>query len=58
MRIAGRIVAEVLHVLKNSVQPGMKTKELDVIAEREIKRLGAKASFKGYYGYPASVWFR
>ena len=55
MRIAGRIVAEVLHVLKNSVQPGMKTKELDVIAEREIKRLGAKASFKGYYGYPASV---
>ncbi len=55
MRIAGRIVAEVLHVLKNSVQPGMKTKELDVIAERELKRLGAKASFKGYYGYPASV---
>ena len=55
MRIAGRIVAEVLQVLKNSVQPGMKTRELDVIAARELKRLGAKPSFKGYYGYPASL---
>jgi len=55
MRIAGRIVAEVLLVLKNSVQPGMKTRELDVIAARELKRLGAKPSFKGYYGYPASL---
>jgi methionyl aminopeptidase len=55
MRIAGRIVAEVLLVLKNSVQPGMKTRELDVIAARELKRLGAKSSFKGYYGYPASL---
>ena len=55
MRIAGRIVAEVLLVLKNSIQPGMKTRELDVIAERELKKLGAKSSFKGYYGYPASI---
>ena len=55
MRIAGRIVAEVLHVLKENVQAGMKTRELDVIAERELKRLGAKSSFKGYCGYPASI---
>jgi methionyl aminopeptidase len=55
MREAGRIVAEVLLVLKNSVQPGMKTKELDLIAANELKRLGAKSSFKGYYGYPASI---
>ncbi|MDD4923841.1 MAG: type I methionyl aminopeptidase [Dehalococcoidales bacterium] len=60
MRIAGRIVAEVLSVLKNSVQPGMRTKELDVIAARELKRLGAIPSFKGYppYGnnrFPASL---
>ncbi len=55
MRQAGRIVAEVLLLLKNSIQPGMKTKDLDEIAAGELKRLGAKASFKGYCGYPASL---
>src|SRR4030043_1218890 len=53
MRQAGGIVAEVLNILSKSVRPGMKTRELDVIAEREMKRLGAESSFKGYHGYPA-----
>jgi len=39
--------------LSKSVKPGMKTKELDNIAEREMKRLGAESSFKNYHGYPA-----
>jgi methionyl aminopeptidase len=55
MRQAGRIVAEVLRVLGEQVRPGMKTKELDVIAEKEAKRLGAKPSFKGYHGFPANL---
>ena len=55
MRQAGRIVATVLEVLKLQVRPGMKTKELDVIAEEELKRLGAKPSFKGYRGFPANL---
>jgi len=33
----------------------MKTKELDVIAAKEVERLGAKPSFKGYRGFPANV---
>ena len=33
----------------------MKTKELDIIAEGELKRLGAESSFKGYRGYPATL---
>jgi methionyl aminopeptidase len=33
----------------------MKTKELDTIARKELKRLGAESSFKGYRGYPATV---
>jgi methionyl aminopeptidase len=53
MRRAGGIVAEVLKILSKSVRPGMKTRELDAIAEREMKRLGAESSFKGYHGYPA-----
>jgi methionyl aminopeptidase len=55
MRQAGRIVAEVLKILSERIQPGMKTKELDNIAIRELKRLGAESSFKGYRGYPATV---
>lgn len=55
MRQAGRIVALVLSTLAAAVKPGLTTKELDVIAESEVKRLGAIPSFKGYRGYPASV---
>lgn len=55
MRQAGKIVATVLATLVGSVQPGLKTKELDVIAETEICRLGGTPSFKGYRGYPASL---
>jgi len=55
MREAGRIVANVLEVLKSRIRPGMRTSELDVIAAREAEKLGGQPSFKGYRGYPASV---
>jgi len=55
MRQAGRIVSTILKILSDRIRPGMKTKELDVIAAREIKRLGAESSFLGYRGYPANV---
>jgi methionyl aminopeptidase len=55
MRQAGRIVATILRVLSEQVRPGMKTKELDVIAARELERLGVKSSFKGYRGFPANL---
>ena len=37
MRQAGRIVAIVLEKLKEKIRPGMPTKELDIIAAREIE---------------------
>ena len=55
MRQAGRIVTTVLEVLKLEVRPGMKTEELDLIAARELERLGAQPSFKGYRGFPANL---
>lgn len=55
MRRAGKVVAQVLERLKTAVSPGLMTKELNRIAEEELHRLGAKASFKGYRGYPASL---
>ena len=55
MRQAGRVVAIVLEILSGVIRPGMETKELDVIAGRELKKLGAKPSFKGYHGFPANL---
>ncbi len=55
MRKSGRIVAAVLDRLKKEVKPGVKTKQLDAVAVDELKKRGAKASFKGYRGYPASL---
>jgi methionyl aminopeptidase len=55
MRWAGRIVAIVLDTVGREVGPGIKTKELDIIAGKELKKLGAKPSFKGYRGFPASI---
>ena len=56
MREAGRIVATVLQKMKEAVKPGMKTRQLDKLAEEEIGRWnGARASFKGYHGFPANV---
>ena len=55
MRQAGRIVATILEILSKALRPGMKTKELDTTAGRELKRLGARSSFKGYRGFPANL---
>ena len=55
MRKAGKIVAETLQVVEFNVKPGIMTAELDRIAEEFIIRNGAKPSFKGLYGFPASL---
>lgn len=55
MRIAGRIVAETLLLVEKKVKPGITTAELDRIAEEFITKHGAKPSFKGLYGFPASL---
>ncbi len=55
MRKAGKIVAAVLERLRREIKPGIKTRHLNAVAEGELKKLNAKASFKGYRGYPASL---
>ncbi len=55
MRIAGRITGQTLRVIEAAVRPGITTKELDKLAEEYILGCGAKPSFKGYFGYPASI---
>ena len=55
MREAGRVVAQAKAKVLEAIRPGITTAELDRIAAREIKRLGADPSFKGLYGFPATI---
>src|SRR6516164_2216694 len=52
MRRSGRIVRRVLDAVKDAVRPGVTTMDLERIAERKIRELGAKPAFKGCYDYP------
>ena len=55
MRKAGKIVGETLLLVEKNIKPGITTAELDRIAEEFITKHGAKPSFKGLYGFPASL---
>ena len=55
MQEAGRVVALVKAMLSEAVRPGVTTAALDRLAEEEIRRLGAEPSFKGLYGFPATI---
>ena len=55
MRYSAKIVATVLKEIAALVEPGMTTADLDAHAEKRIREMGATPSFKGYYGFPASI---
>ena len=55
MRRSARIVATVLKEIEEITKPGMTTADLDKYAEKRIREMGATPSFKGYYGFPASI---
>lgn len=55
MRHAGHIVALVHQKMKEVVEPGISTKELDNIAMQIIKENRAIPTFLGYNGFPASI---
>jgi methionyl aminopeptidase len=55
MRRAGRIVADVLAAVEEELKPGVTTATLDTVAESYIRKAGARPSFKGYRGFPASI---
>jgi methionyl aminopeptidase len=55
MREAGRIVARVHAAMREAVQPGVSTWELDQIALEVLHRYNAVSSFLGYRGYPANI---
>ena len=55
LKIANRIVAEILQVIKEETKPGMTGIDLDEIARREAEKRGLKPAFLGLYGFPAAL---
>ncbi len=52
MRRAGRVVCEVLELLRSRVKPGVTTMDLEKAAAAKLDELGVEAAFKGYGGFP------
>ena len=48
MRIAGRVTAEVLDIMRDAVRPGISTGELDRLAEAHIRANNGIPAFKNY----------
>ncbi len=55
MREAGRITGEALLVARELVKEGVSTKQIDTAIRSYIERCGAKPTFLGYGGFPASA---
>ena len=54
-RISSLLVGKTLAEVAKAIKPGVKTIELDAIAEEFIRDHGAVPGFKGYGGFPASL---
>lgn len=52
MRESGRMLASVLQYLKKEIAAGMSTKDLAILAARELESLGGQPAFLGYQGFP------
>lgn len=55
IRRASLIVAEILELLKEHIQPGVTTWDLNVLSEELALGRDAKPAFKGYHGFPYSL---
>jgi methionyl aminopeptidase len=55
IRSAAKINAEVHAEVARHIRPGISTLELDEIAEAYIRKAGGQPTFKGLYGFPATL---
>lgn len=55
MARAGHLLAAVVGELKAACREGLRTIELDRLAERRIRAAGARPGFLGYHGFPKSI---
>lgn len=55
IRAAARINAETHLAVRDAIRPGISTLELNDIAEAYIRKAGGQPTFKGLYGFPATL---
>jgi len=55
LRTAGIAVAKTLKYLQENVKSGMTLLEVDAMGEKYLNDLGARAAFKGLYGFPGAI---
>ena len=55
MARAGQVLAAVVDELKAACREGLRTIELDRLADRRIRAAGARPGFLGYHGFPRSI---
>lgn len=55
LKTIGRIVAEVLQTMKDAVEPGMTTLELDELGLRLLREAGAVPAPPSVYGFPGAT---
>jgi methionyl aminopeptidase len=55
MARAGHLLSAVVGELKAACREGLRTIELDRLAERRIRAAGARPGFLGYHGFPKSI---
>ncbi|HKA12400.1 MAG TPA: type I methionyl aminopeptidase [Candidatus Dormibacteraeota bacterium] len=55
MARAGQLLSAVVDELKGACREGLRTIELDRLAERRIRAAGARPGFLGYHGFPKSI---
>ena len=55
MRKAGLVVADTLKLIREQVQIGMTTLDLNDLAIKNLAKHGATSSFLGYHGFPAVI---
>ena len=55
LRLAGRVVALTIEEMKEALEPGMTTAELDAVGAEVYERYGARSAPQWYTGFPAST---
>lgn len=55
MRRAGLALARVTAELRDACRPGVRTEEIDRLADARIREAGARPGFLGYHGFPKSI---
>ncbi len=55
MRRGGKILADAHRLIEDNIKEGVTTARLDQLARKYIEDAGAKPSFLGMYGFPASA---